>query len=99
MFGFEGFFDVRSMGMFSKMTTMKVLEVVWEVSGCSGEVGIWSLRALAHFRNFLEVDLRQSPRCQMPISHFQKSVFDNLTIVTIDLTIVVTVVVSSSSSS
>ncbi len=26
MFGFEGFFDVGSLGIFSKMTTMKVLE-------------------------------------------------------------------------
>ena len=59
------------MGMFSKMTIMKVLEVVWEVSGFSGKVGIWSSRAFAHFRNFQEVDLRQSPRCQMPISHFR----------------------------
>ena len=60
------------MGFVSKMSVLKVLEVVWEVSGLSGKVGFWSPRALAHFRKFLEIDLGQSPMSQMTISHFQK---------------------------
>ena len=59
------------MGMFSKKSVLKVLDVVWEVSGLPGKVGFWSPRALAHFRKFLEIDLRQSPMSQMTISHFQ----------------------------
>ena len=44
------------MGMFSKMTIMKVFEVVWAVSGFSGTVGFWSLKAISHFRKFRKLD-------------------------------------------
>ena len=44
------------MGMFSKMTIMKVFEVVWAVSGFSGTVGFWSLKEISHFRKFRKVD-------------------------------------------
>ena len=55
MFGNEGFSGVGLMGMFSKMTTMKVFEVVWEVLGFSGTVGFWSPSAISQFQKCLKL--------------------------------------------
>ena len=74
------------MGVLSKITTMKVLEVVLEVLGFSGTVGFWSPSAISHFQKFLELDL-QLARRPFDIGA------DDLTVVKI----VVTIVVSPSS--
>ena len=69
------------MGMFSKKSVLKVLEVVWEVSVFSGMVGFRSPSAFAHFRNSLGIDL-QLARRPHDIG------VDDLTVVTIMFTVV-----------
>ena len=61
------------MGFVSKMSVLKVLEVVGEVSGFSGTVGFWSQMALCTFRNFLEVDHSQSPQLIVTTSRSSRS--------------------------
>ena len=61
------------MGCVSKMSVLKVLRVVGEVSGFSGTVGFWSQMALCTFRNFLEVDHSQSPQLIVTTSRSSRS--------------------------
>ena len=69
------------MGCVSKMSVLKVWEVVWEVFGFSGTVGFGSPSAISHSQKFLKLDL-QLARRPFDIDA------DDLTVITIAITVV-----------